>query len=85
MIKAKLAFIKHLGFNEEEGRKYGIESKALEDGRQQIFYNREAADGYVVDIDIPPVIRRTIKEILARMNSQKQIRDNLVTLYEKFM
>lgn len=84
VIKAKVKLVQDMGFEEEETRKYDVQS-TVEGGQQQIRYNKEAAHGYEKDIKIPPILKQVIKEILVNMDKEKKINHHTLSLYEKFV
>ena len=73
-----------LKFTEEENRKYDVSQENAPNGGFQVKFNQEVAEGYEVDFKIPPRVASVVTEQLQSMNQNKQLTEQLLSLYEKF-
>lgn len=72
-------------FNERETREYDIEKRVSDDGRVQVTFNKEASEGYFKEIKFPPRLKAHITSELERLNDEKKLNEQILTLYEKFV
>lgn len=85
LLKVAQEFKPKLNFTEEESRKYDIEGKVVEGGRQMVTFNKDASDGYLVDIKFPPLIASHIARELKKLNDENELDESLIGIYEKFV
>jgi len=75
---------KELSFTEEEIKNYGITNKVLPDGRAMIIWNNEF-DSETKEIELGEVARGVISEQLHKLDRQGLLREQALTLWEKFV
>ena len=79
----------NINFSEEEIRKFDMSVQVVPqvDGgnRVEYRYNKEVAEGYEAEIEIPALCVSYISGELKRMNEEKQISSDLISVYEKFV
>lgn len=76
---------KQLEFSEEEMRKYDISHKEMTDGRMEVKFNLEVAEGYEKEVKIKPLAMSAISKVLEDMNRNEALSEQLMSLYEKFV
>lgn len=70
-----------LSFSEEEHKLFQF--KNLPDGR--VTWNAKAGEKHIREFEIGEVVTLQIKDALKKLNSQKKLKDEHFTLYEKFI
>lgn len=83
-LKAIEIFKKDLSFNKDEVAKFDIETLELANGSHQVKFNLEAAHEYEVDIKMPARVKSVLTEKLVKLNKDKKLTEQLLSLYEKF-
>jgi hypothetical protein len=76
---------KELRFTREETEMYDISQEVVGDGHVQIRFNQEAASSYERDIKIPLNVKAAIIERLKELDKTKNLREEQLNLYEKFI
>ena len=85
LLKTSEDFKPSIVFDEEESRKYDISGKTDEQGRQMITFNKEASDGYLRDIEFPPLLASFICKTLKELSKKGEITAETIPVYEKFV
>ena len=79
-LKLKRKLQDDLGFSEEEITKYGL--KVQPNG--STTWSKDFADE-VKEIEVPDYLNDVIKGRLTKMNTEKQLSEDLIGIYEKFI
>ena len=69
-----------LSFDDKEHK----ELKFIQKG-DQIQWNPEKAQTLLKDVEVGEIMTETIKEALKKMNDEKKLKDEHISLYEKFI
>jgi hypothetical protein len=85
LIKATQLFKPIIAFNEDESRKYDIYAKSSDDGRQMVSFNKDASDGYLRELNFPPILAAHISKTLKEMSDKNELEEVFLSLYEKFV
>lgn len=72
-------------FDERETREFDITRITTEDGRFQVTFNKEASEGYERELEIGPRMAAHITEELERLNDEKKLNEQILSLYEIFV
>ncbi len=79
-LKLKRKLQEDLSFSAEEIQKYSL--KVLENG--STTWSKDFADE-VKEIEVPDYLNDVIKGRLTKMNTEKQLSEDLIGIYEKFI
>ena len=79
-LKLKRKLQEDLGFSAEEIEKYSL--KALPNG--STTWSKEFAEE-TKEIEVPEYLNEEIKKRLTKMNTEKQLSEDLIGVYEKFI
>lgn len=72
-------------FDEKETREYDISRITTDDGRMQVTFNKESSEGHEKEIDFPPRIASHITAELERLDDEKKLNEQIMSLYEIFV
>lgn len=76
---------KELKFDRDETEKYDISQERTSSGFVQVRFNREVAENYSKEVKIPTLVKAAIVNKLKELDSTKQLREDLIPIYEKFV
>ena len=79
-LKQKQKLVQDLGFVQEEIDKYQLKTGANGNTTWSAQYSGETKD-----IEIPEYLENLLKERLQKLNSEKQLTEDFITLYDKFI
>ncbi len=88
LLKECLAYQDTIRFTEEEVRNYDISHLMTEDGRMQVTFNKEVAEGdpeSIRSFKTPALLASHIAEQLGDLDRKKALTIQLLSLYEKFV
>ena len=85
LMKATQLFKPIMAFNEDESRKYDIYAKQNEQGQQMVSFNKDASEGYLREVNFPPVLSAHISKVLKELSEKNELEELFISLYEKFV